>query len=106
MNINQLYPKKYATGEDLKGKQVKVTIADVSIEKMRPNPQSPEIEKPVLHVENGQKGIVLSKTLATQIASLLKADDTDDWKGQQVVLYPVSLMVAGQQKVAIRAKSA
>jgi hypothetical protein len=106
MNINQLYPHKYANGEDLKGKPVKVTIARVSMEKMRPNPQSQEVEKPVLHVENGSKGIVLNKTLAVQIANILQADDTEDWMGKQVVLYPVPLIVAGQSRVGIRAKSA
>ncbi len=106
MNISQLYPRKYATGEDLKGKPVKVTIARVTVEKMRPNPASPEVEKPVLYVESGQRGIVLSRTLATQIAGILQADDTNDWLGKQVVLYPQPMQVAGQSRVAIRAKQA
>jgi hypothetical protein len=106
MNVNQLYPKKYASGEDLKGKQLKVTIAQVTLEKMRPSPQSPEVEKPVLYVESGHKGIILSRTLATQIASILEAGDTDQWQGKQVVLYPQPMTVAGQPRVAIRAKPA
>lgn len=105
MKLKDMFPSKYTSGEDLQGKQVTVTIARVLAETMRPNPQSPEVTKYVLYVENGKKGIILSKVLAKQIAQALGSDDTDQWTGKKVIVYPESMTVAGANRVAIRARA-
>jgi len=102
MKITDMFPSRYVKGEDLKGKDVTVTIARIQPEKMRPNPQSPEIERFVLYTAEGKKGIVLSKTLASQIARSVGSYDTDDWMGKKVTLFPEPMVVAGIQRVAIR----
>jgi hypothetical protein len=71
---------------------------------MRPNAQSPELQKFVLYTAEGNKGVVLSKTLASQIAEILMSDESDDWIGKKVTLFPVPLVVAGVKRVAIRAR--
>jgi hypothetical protein len=106
MKLNEMFPRKYATGEDLAGKSTTVTIAGVAAEKMRPNPQSPEVQKFVIYFTETKKGVVLSRTLAQQIARAVGSDDTDNWPGKRVTLYPESVTVAGVQRVAIRAKAA
>ena len=104
MKLNEMFPSRYVKGQDLQGRAVTVTIASVQPERMRPNPQSPELEKYVLYTVGGKKGIVLSKTLATQIAQALESDESEDWIGKQVMLFPKPMTVAGVQRVAIRAR--
>ena len=95
MKLDEMFPSRYVKGQDLKGRNVIVTIARVQAENMRPNPQSPELRKFVLYTDEGKKGIVLSKTLASQISRALGSDDSDDWIGKKVTLYPKPMIVAG-----------
>jgi len=60
-----------------------------------------------LYNDGGQhKGIIFCKTLAKQISEALGSENTNDWTGKRIVLFPQKLMVAGAQRVAIRARSA
>jgi len=105
MNIKSMFPKKYANGEDLNGREVVVTISSVSKDRMTP-PHSDPVEKYVIHFRETQRGVVLSKILAEQIAAAVGLDDTDHWPGQAITLYPETIQVAGQKRVVIRAKAA
>ena len=106
MKLNDLFPRKYATGEDLAGKSVTLTISHLRLEKMIPTPGTAPVEKWVVFFKEAQKGIVLSKTLAFQISKAVGSEDTDDWVGTKVVLYPEPVNVAGYTRTAIRAKAA
>jgi len=103
MKLDQMYPRKYATGADLKA-PVTVTIKIVQSEQMRPNPKAPEETKYVLYTHESPRGVILSRTLAEQIAAAIGSDDTDQWPGKQIVLFPVPMQVAGRSVVAIRAR--
>ena len=105
MKLNDLFPRKYATGEDLAGKSVTLTISHLRQEKMTPTPGAAPVEKWVVFFKEAQKGIVLSKTLAFQISKVVGSEDTDDWVGKKVVLYPEPVNVAGYTRTAIRAKA-
>ena len=104
MKLDEMFPSRYVKGQDLNGRAMTVTIERIQLEGMRPNPQSPELEKYVLYTTEGKKGIVLSKTLAIQIARILGIDESDEWKGKKVTLFPTPMIVAGVQRVAIRAR--
>jgi len=104
MKLDEMFPSRYVRGNDLQGRAVTVTIARVQTESMRPNPKSPELQKFVLYTVEGKKGVVLSKTLASQISQVLGSDESDDWLGKKVRLYPEPMTVAGVQRVAIRAR--
>jgi len=106
MKLDDLFPRRFATGEDLKGRPVTLTISHLRSEKMTPTPGAAPVERWVVYFKDAQKGIVLSKTLATQIAQAVGSDDTDAWVGKRVTLYPVTVTVAGQTRIAIRAKAA
>lgn len=105
MKIGEMYPTKYATGSDLGGRPVTLTIQAVRAEKMRPNQAADEVTKYVVYFVEARKGVVLNKTLAHQIAELTGSDDTDNWGGKRVTLYPESIVVAGVPRVAIRARA-
>jgi len=106
MKLNELFPSKYATGQDLQGKPVALTISHLRSEKMIPTPGASPIEKWVVYFKEAQKGVVLSKVLATQIAQAIGSDDTDAWTGKRVMLYPEEVMVAGKARTAVRARKA
>jgi hypothetical protein len=106
LKLDKMFPSKYVTGEELAGKAYVVTIAGVSAEKMRPQAGSPEIEKYVLYTKEGRKGIVLSKTLAKQIAAVTQSDDTDHWTGNKIEIFAEAVNVAGRNMLTIRARVA
>jgi len=106
MRVDDIFPSKYATGADLQNKAVTVVIDKAQPEKMRPSPGAQEEQKWVLYVAGGKKGIVLSRTLARQIASATGEQDTDKWAGKRVVLFPEPMVVCGKPRIAIRARAA
>jgi len=106
MKLSKMFPKRYATGEDLQGKPVTLTIATIVSEKMHPQPNAPEVERWVAHFKEAKKGVILSRTLAYQFAEILGSEDTDDWLGKRITLYPQPMLVAGRHLTAIRARAA
>jgi len=63
---------------------------------MRPNPKAPEEDKFVLYFEKAVKGVILSRTLAGQIATITGSEDTGNWKGGKLTLFPFPMTVAGR----------
>jgi hypothetical protein len=106
MKISKMFPKRYATGEDLQGKTITLTITTIALEKMHPQPNAPEAEKWVIYFKEAKKGIILSRTLANQIAEVLGSDETDEWLGKRIMVYPQPMTVAGRKVTAIRARTA
>ena len=105
MKLTEMFPKRFATGEDLQGKAVTLTVQEVNSEKMRPQRNAPEVDRWVLYFKETKKGVILSRTLAYQIAGILGSEDTDRWIGKRITLYPQPMNVAGKQVVAIRARA-
>ena len=106
MKLDAMFPRRYASGEDLQGRAVTVTIQTVRSEKMRPGQGRPEETKYVLYTVEGKKGIILSRVLAQQIIEATGESDTDNWEGKKITVYPEPMQVAGRSVVAIRAKAA
>lgn len=106
MKVSEMYPSRYATGADLQGRAHELTIQTVRAEKMRPSQAAEEVTKFVVYFVEAKRGVVLNKTLAQQIAKITGSDDTDDWEGKRVTIYPEPVTVAGTPRVAIRARAA
>jgi hypothetical protein len=104
MNVNKMFPSRYATGADLNGKSHTLVIARIAEEEMRPQPTAAPVKKFVLYFKNAQKGIILSRTLTDQIAAVL-GQETEEWTGKKITIYAVPLRVAGKDRLAIRAKA-
>ena len=105
MNIDTLFPRKYATGADLAGKTPTLVISAVELQEMHSQPGAPAEKKPVIYFEKATKGIVLTPTLARQIAAIY-GSETDQWPGKPIQLYTEAMRVAGQARQAIRARRA
>jgi len=104
MKIDEIFPRKYASGEDLAGKPVTLEIRAIIPETMRPATNAQPVEKWVVYFEKAQKGIILSRTLANQIVDATGQEDTVNWIGKRVTLYPLPMRVAGRDVIAIRAR--
>jgi len=105
MKLSDMFPRRYASGADLNGHQPTLKISHIEKEEMTPSPgQKPEL-KFVVYFEKASKGIILSRTLAEQIAAICKSDETASWVGKSVTLYTVAMKVAGKDRLAIRAKA-
>src|SRR4030065_340740 len=102
MKLTQMFPRRYATGEDLQGRAITLTIATISREKMHPQANAPEVEKWVVYFDEAKKGVVLNRTLAYQIAEFLGSEETDDWIGKRITIFPQPMMVAGKKVAAMR----
>jgi hypothetical protein len=98
MKISDAYPSNYLKAADLQGRNILLKMDRVEIEKIG------EDEKPVLFFVGKQKGVVLNKTNSTKIAAAY-GDDTDDWRDQEIVLFPAMVDYKGETVEAIRCRA-
>ena len=101
-NINDAFPSNYIKASDLKGGQPVVVIDRIEFE---PVGQKKEM-KPILYFEGKEKGLVLNKTNAKNIAGLTGTFETDDWVGFSIRLYATNVEFQGDTVEAIRVKAA
>jgi hypothetical protein len=60
--------------------------------------------RPVLFFLGKEKGVVLNKTNANNIA-LAYGDDTEDWQGKEIVLFPAMVDYQGKTVESIRVRA-
>lgn len=101
-NINDAFPSNYLKASDLKGRAIVVEIDRVDFE---PVGQKKEM-KPIVYFAGKDKGLVLNKTNATKIVALTGYDDTDEWGGCSIVIYPTETSFQGDMVDCIRVKAA
>lgn len=95
MNVNEVFPSNYLKAADLQNREVPVVIDRVEMEQLGND------QKAILYFTGKQKGVVLNKTNAMNIAGAY-GDDTDDWSGKPVVLFSVWTDFQGKSVQAIR----
>lgn len=98
MKISNAFPSKYLKAADLQDRQVKLVMSRVEMETI-----ADDEKKPVIYFSKTQKGLVLNKTNSKAIAKVY-GDDTDDWGGKEIVLFPALVDFRGDQVEAIRVK--
>lgn len=95
MKISDAYPSAYIKAADLQGRAITVTISDCRLEHFD------DESKPLLLFVGASKGLLLNKTNAGTLADAF-GDETDDWRGRVVELYPARVMFGGRMVDAIR----
>jgi hypothetical protein len=95
MNVNEVFPSNYLKAADLQGREIPVMIDRVEMESFGQD------QKAIVYFRNKQKGVVLNKTNAMNIAGAY-GDDTDGWVNQPVVLFSVWTDFQGKSVQAIR----
>lgn len=99
MKIGAAFPGAYLKAADLAGKRVGVVIERVEMEDIGGE------TKPILHFRGKERGLVLNKTNANSISMILGTDETDNWPGKRVTLYPSKTDFQGKRVDCIRVDS-
>jgi hypothetical protein len=94
-NIDDIYPSKWMRAADLRGSSHQVAIQDVDTGTIG------EKQQLILEFRGAWKPLGLNKTNAQAIADVF-GSDTDDWIGQEVVIFPTRVDFQGKMVDAIR----
>lgn len=97
MNINEAFPSNYLKASDLHGSTPTVTMSHVTSEQMGDD------RKLVLYFQGKEKGMVLNKTNANNIASIY-GPETDDWQGKKIMLAVAWVDFQGRSVEALRVR--
>lgn len=98
MLISEAFLSKYLKAADLKDQQHRVVMDRVVLEDIGNDGM-----KPILYFQGKEKGLCLNKTNSNNIA-MIYGDDTDDWAGRELILYPTMVDYQGRSVPAIRVK--
>lgn len=91
-----MHPSKFLSAADLNEEKVTATISSVEMEEMQGGDS-----KPVIYFEELEKGMVANKTNCTTISALY-GDDSDEWVGEKVTLFPTYTTFNKQNVACIR----
>ena len=106
-DINSQFPSKYLRAHDLGDDAVLVTIERVGSEIIKNTQTGMDEKKPALYFhEFPNKPLVLNKTNAKKISTLLKTGETDDWPQQQIQIYATETQFGADTVACIRVKQA
>ena len=107
MKVNDLFrSKKSLAAADLrdekgKARAVRVTIDTVTTQEFDDKGQ--KVIKPIIHFVGHDKTLVCNVTNARRIIDQIGTDETDDWSGWSIVLYPTMVDgPAGNKVDAVR----
>lgn len=98
MRVSDAFPSNYLKASDLQGRAVTVKMDKATMETLGND------EKLVLYFIGKEKGMVLNKTNANNIA-FIYGDDTDLWHGQEIQLFEAMVDFQGKTVPAIRVRA-
>jgi hypothetical protein len=101
MKRDDLFPSKYLKCADLKGRPRVVEIEQAPIETLK-NPKGEEQRKGVLYFKGAKKALPLNLTNFDAVADIAGTDETNDWPGTKIELYPATTMMGGKITDCIR----
>jgi hypothetical protein len=95
----QLFPSRFLRHADLQGRSQTVVMEGVTLEDVGGDGKL----KPVIRFRGREKALVCNATNFDVIADGY-GDETDDWGGQPIELYPTRVPFKGQPTDAIRVR--
>jgi len=101
MKRYDLFPSKYLKCADLKGKPRVVEIEQAPIETLK-NPKGEEQRKVVLYFKGAKKALPLNLTNFDAVMDIAGSDETNNWPGARLELYPATTMMGGKITDCIR----
>ena len=99
MKVNEMFTGNFLAAADLKGKAHKLRIEALTQEELG----DPKENKWVLKFAGKEKKLVLNKTNTNAIAEM-HGDETDNWMGKTVILFPTKTEFGGKKVDCIRVK--
>lgn len=97
VSVNDSYAGNHLAAADLKGRECRLTVASVSMEKLGDD------HKLVAYFRGTEKDLVLNKTNANAIAEMY-GDETELWTGRDIVIFPTQTDFGGKIVPCIRVK--
>jgi hypothetical protein len=98
---SERYPRRFLSAEDLKGKSVVVEIEEERLEELT-DTNGKTANKSVLSFVGKEKKLVLNATNWDSIVEITGCEDSRDWPGNKVELYPTTTLMAGRKVDCIR----
>lgn len=98
MKMSAAFPSEYLRAADLDDKPALFVMDHVKMMDVGDD------HKPVLFFQQHDKGLVLNKTNANTISGLY-GDDSDEWSGREIVLFPTMVDFQGRSVEAIRVRA-
>ena len=96
--VSEAFPSNYLKAADLKNRTIKVAINKVVFDGQ--NKES----KPIVYFDKVEKGLVLNKTNAVEIAAT-HGDQMEGWTGKEIELFSQMVPFQGQNVPAIRVRA-
>lgn len=97
--LSEMFPSRWLRAEDLNGEDRLLEIDRVLVERIGQGPEASD--KYVIYFSDEKKGLVLNKTNALVLAKLY-GDDTDEWEGKRITLFPCDVQFKQEMVSAIR----
>ena len=98
--VSEAFPSKYLKAADLNNRTIKAIIQKYEMEEIGQDKN----QKPVLYFKGANKGLVLNKTNACEIAAM-HGDDMGGWTGKEIELFSQIVPYQGQNVAAIRVRN-
>lgn len=86
MNIREMYPSKWITPDDIMDRRFQLKIQYVQVVEVYDERNRTQVRKFAVTFFGAQKRLLLNKTQTFAIASIVKSEETDEWRGHKVVL--------------------
>ena len=99
MDARKLTPSPHIEAAELKGQEKTVTIMRVQMEKVG----SENVDKGVVFFQEFDRGMVINKTNNLRIIDW-HGEETDDWLGKQITIYPSETDFNGKVVPCIRVR--
>ena len=102
MNVNdfEITKGKYLKASDLDGKPKLKVVDSITEEEVGADKDI----RPIVYFQNEEQGLVLNKTNLTTFREIY-GDETDEWIGKEIVLYPAKDKYAGKIVDCIRVRA-
>ena len=97
MRASEAFPSQWLKADDLQGRTVNCIISNVKMEKIGDD------QKLVLEFQGKSKGMVLNKTNCSVISAVY-GDETEDWMGQPIQVYPTECDYQGKRMACLRVR--
>jgi hypothetical protein len=103
MRKHDIFPSKYLSAVDLHGKPHVLEIASAPLETLNNN--GTEQRKIVVYFKNAKKRLPLNLTNFDAISVIAGTDETDDWPGTRIEVYPTTTEMKGETRPCIRIRA-
>jgi hypothetical protein len=101
MKIGSAFPSEFLKASDLDDSPVAATIKGIKMAEVGRDKD----KKPIVYFEGKEKGLVLNKTNGKTIAKIANSEETDDWTGVKIILYPTETEFGGEMVDCIRVRA-